>query len=432
MQFVAGSPPNRASKRFLENAPGLILTVIGIVQALVFQQLVQKAPYILLHPRDIVVLAHWVLAFAVLLRIFQTYVTAALHYETLVYHLIDILVIFGLGVLQYLAYEALPNQGGKLNPVGYHLPLAILTGVGLFGYVRMLCRLPESGTRPIGERERERVLQYGNILGTSVVCAASLSALWIRGAYLLIPVLVSTAAVLANMSLSIRMTFSTPDFTTAIADEPVASLPTPNTAALVSEAVVVPVSRAHVEAVVDFVCRHRSRYFGELTGVSNSQVRQIIGLIIADRDGAGPMGFQTMHVVLHEETTSVLGLAVEGGYFSPAKRNRLRSLLRPYLGARLLDRVEKKLVALGFVLNIPTRDTFRIPLMAVADGGAEEQVCNLLVRELRVVAKSVGATSIFVHTAVSDAVGAIVSSLPQAQPEADSEGRELGYLLPLT
>ncbi len=87
-----GSTSGRlAVRRFVDNWVGIVLTVVSIIQGLAVSRLADS--YDRVHS-----LEKWcafTLAFVVILRVFQTYVAAALEYDEWQISFVDLVVIFG-------------------------------------------------------------------------------------------------------------------------------------------------------------------------------------------------------------------------------------------------------------------------------------------------------------------------------------------------
>lgn len=166
---------NKAREQFLLYWVEIVLSVVSIIQGLAFNDLVSRFPKILDHALatgESVGLVHFALSFVILLRVFQTYIVAALDYTDWNASFIDVFLIFVIGGIEYYVFSSL-----ALTPVfdvqRYHRHLSVLSIFGILGYIAALLRIKEE---MVGSYEKYKVevrVQSYNVCGLIVVQAIS-------------------------------------------------------------------------------------------------------------------------------------------------------------------------------------------------------------------------------------------------------------------
>ncbi|PIZ00479.1 hypothetical protein COY62_02325 [bacterium (Candidatus Howlettbacteria) CG_4_10_14_0_8_um_filter_40_9] len=163
-----------SNKRLAENWVGIVLTVISIIQGLAFNNLVTRFPKIYaytLATLDPKIVMHFVLSFILLLRVFQTYVTAAIDYNDWTPRFFDIILIFVVGALEYFLFAALTTP--VFDVKSFHLRLITISGFGLIGYLNALVDLRNKSSLSEKMISREIGLQFVNIMGVIAVMSIS-------------------------------------------------------------------------------------------------------------------------------------------------------------------------------------------------------------------------------------------------------------------
>lgn len=202
----------RVHTNFYKNWPSIVLAVISIIQGLAFNDLAARLQITLTYTfssRDFVPAAHFLLAFLLLLRVFQTYITAALDYEEWATNFYDVLLIFVIGLLEYYLFSSLAVPGFKAAE--FHKRLSIVSGLALAGYLSALLRLRQPAFPSYSAFRKERRLQLANVAGVVVMLGISASVLLLPGLpqVVLTAVGILGAAVLGtNSAYSIAVTFS--------------------------------------------------------------------------------------------------------------------------------------------------------------------------------------------------------------------------------
>lgn len=145
---------------FQSNWVGIVLTIVSIIQGLALAHLSDVATGL----AGLVPWCFFCLAFLVSVRVFQTYVSAAVEYDHWRPNVWDLLLIFFLGFVQYRYIDALgPNL---FRPRTFQLWFLVLCSLALIGYCRALWII---GTRvEPATRKRERNLQRINLAGTAM------------------------------------------------------------------------------------------------------------------------------------------------------------------------------------------------------------------------------------------------------------------------
>ena len=196
--------------RLADNWVNIILTVVSIIQGLAFNNLVPKLPDILGYTRDTLnfcLLAHFILSFVLILRVFQTYVTAALEYDDWMPSFRDAFLIFIIGAFEYLLFSTLNVD--HFIPSQFYIMLIMITVIALAGYINAAIMI--KGKQPRKRRyEREIHLQSVNIVCLIEVFAYSLILAFLSPAatnIIAVFALIITAILAFNIYYSLRVTF---------------------------------------------------------------------------------------------------------------------------------------------------------------------------------------------------------------------------------
>lgn len=198
-------------RAFLRHWIGIVLTLVSLIQALAFSELVTALPLAWsdLTTKGIAsAFAHFILAFALILRVFQTYILAALDYEEWGASFFDLVVIFLVGALEYLLFSTL--KASPFSPHLFHARFAPIALLGSIGYVAALTRYRHIANPDSLAVRSEIRLQAANLLGSVVVLGISTAVWLLRPAGNPIP---TAAAILCalllmwNCSHSLRVTF---------------------------------------------------------------------------------------------------------------------------------------------------------------------------------------------------------------------------------
>lgn len=369
----------RAQRRLLANWVDIVLTVISIIQGLAFNDLVALFPPIYdytIRTGQPIVLVHFLLSLALLLRVFQTYVTAALDYDDWEPSFIDVLIIFAIGFIEYFIFAGLTVP--RFDAVNFYERLSIATVVACAGYVQAYVRLKEPDFPSYQEYHREQRLQIGNITGIMVILAVC--------AFIIIgpaqpPVVytvlggLSALILIANMQYSLAVTFSARRRMVRIPRRSdLGPLPpeTPRTMPIDIR----PATRDDVLAIDALMIDNFGYIYTNLFDTGERLTKQIFRSLLLVNHGRHALGYQSFLVATVTATPQeehVVGLL---HLSDPALQRRLavlRSLPRSlvivlrFVGILGLLRTIGNLRAFGDLSSAPARDELHINYIAVTE-----------------------------------------------------------------
>jgi ribosomal protein S18 acetylase RimI-like enzyme len=211
--MVIHKAQSRAQEHLIGNWVNIVLAVISIIQGLAFNDLVTRFPNIYIYTRttgDLTLFIHFVLCFIILLRIFQTYVTAVLDYNFGLPSFFEILLIFLIGAIEYFLFSSLIVS--DFNIASFHKRLSIISVLGITGYIVTIFRIlgHEELFQSYKEYSREVRLQMVNIIGMVIIIAISFFLVFFpipssRAHNVLVAIMVLTFAF--NIYYSLQTTF---------------------------------------------------------------------------------------------------------------------------------------------------------------------------------------------------------------------------------
>ncbi|MEA2494793.1 MAG: hypothetical protein QOJ29_2704 [Thermoleophilaceae bacterium] len=178
------------------NWVAIVLAIVSIIQGLALARLAETMDG--LHQA-----AQWsafTLAFFVVVRVFQTYVAAAVDYSDWTPNLLDLVLIFGVGLVQFQLISGLqdaPFHGDRTERW-----TCVIGALGLIGHASAYARIR---VRPQQKWEAERRLQLINMAGSAVVAltAIPILAVMVSEAWLVALPLVQALAIAVNVHLSL-------------------------------------------------------------------------------------------------------------------------------------------------------------------------------------------------------------------------------------
>jgi carboxypeptidase PM20D1 len=208
-------------ERLSLNWPTVVLGVLSIVQGLAFNYFAERFVAIwnsvsigALTAIDYELLASSALCFAVLIRVFQTYLVAALDYYDWPLNLYDVLLIFVVGLIEYGTFSMLTPDTFDLRR--FQKWVFLIAILGFLGYANAYFRLPQvaiiSGPRDPTVYKAEKRLQLFNVIG--MVGIMLISAATVIGPHITSPArgvwaaTVECCILLVNTSYSIRVLMS--------------------------------------------------------------------------------------------------------------------------------------------------------------------------------------------------------------------------------
>lgn len=201
-----------ARERFKTDFTQIMLTVLGIIQGLALNQLADKmmrGSYADALPGNRWLWLHFALCMLILIRVFQTYLLAALDYTGWRTSFYDALFIFAAGLLQYWVFDALEQSAAA--PQELHLRAGTLVSLASAIHFFALLRIwfgSELTDKSADHRRREIWLQIWNTL-LAGLCAASCWVGTLQPVTMQQSVLLSGAAaaiIALNIWVSLRMT----------------------------------------------------------------------------------------------------------------------------------------------------------------------------------------------------------------------------------
>ncbi len=364
---------SRAQHNFQHNWTGIILAVISIIQGLAFNDLAGRLHTILdytLETHDLVPAAHFLLAFTLLLRIFQTYVTAALDYDEWATNFPDVLLIFIIGLLEYHVFSSLAVPG--FNVAQFHKRISIVSVLALIGYIRAFASLQEPMFTTYEIYRTERRLQAVNIGGVFAVQTISLVILLthsLPSAACALAGIVAAAVLAFNIHYSLRVTFSLRPSATAICDNTSNAAGTPprhSTSGIeVRQAL-----RVDVLALARLMSNRFGYMFSAVFDTSPRMTEKILLSLLRTANGRIPdFGFRSFQVACGGDPPEVLGL-LKVTYSQPINAAMAFWLLVPaivlyHLGLTGLARTYRNWRILRDTVPEIARDEFYIQYIAV-------------------------------------------------------------------
>ena len=336
----------RAQEQLLTNWVAIILAVLSIIQGLAFNNLVVQFPDIYQFARtngDVRVLIHFGLCFVLLLRIFQTYVTAALDYNPWFPNFFDVLVIFIVGALEYFLFSTL-KVPATFSATQFHARLSLISVLGIFGYLAALIRLREDLYPAYREYAREVRLQVINILGVTFVLAISVLVMVFPNmkSGTQIGLVSSAIATLAlNMLFSLKMTFygTHEDITSVARDPGLIDLPAGLDPKKIEVFFKVP-ERQDVAEFVNLFAEHFGYFYSAIFDTSRRLTRKILKRLLLVNRGNHALGYKAFFVVCEQTSGRILGFFM----VSAKESNGRGKTILGFLGALI-----SVLFRLGFV-----------------------------------------------------------------------------------
>lgn len=428
----------RAQQELFTNWVAIILAVLSIIQGLAFNNLVVQFPDIYQYWRttgDIRVLIHFVLCFVLLLRIFQTYLTAALDYNPWTPNLFDVLIIFVVGALEYFLFSTLKSLAA-FNTVQFQSRLSLISILGIVGYLAALLRIREELFPSYEEYSKEVRLQVINMVGVLVVLCISVlviafPAMDVRTQLVLASI--SIMVLTANVLFSLRITFSGHReemivFSGAKADSPGSDADEKETDVFFK----VP-EREDVHELVQIFVDHFGYFYSAIFDSSIRLTQRILKTILLVNRGDHPLGYKAFYIACDQKSACILGFFMLATKESNRKGKTILGFLRSLLvvffqmGFVGLLRTKRNMRILGPFIPAPEPNEMRIAYFAVAPesrrhgvgkqmmvfirdmaGRSDKQLITLEVRETNVGAqqffKSVGFIETLIIKSDGDAI----------------------------
>ena len=390
-----------AGTRFFNKWVEIVLAVISIVQGLAFSDLAQRLPAIFdyaINQHDYVIAVYYAYCFAILLRVFQTYVLAALDYEEWSVSFGDVFVIFVIGSIEYVIFSTLTIP--KFNPLAFHSRVIWLSGLGIVAYLLTLARLRRKQFPLASLYSSEVSLQRINICGGLIMFAASAIVLWTKNPRLFLGAgIVGAVTPLLNIWISLKKTLSlrvqivslhslqAPDIKTTIAPRPYTVRP-----AMVSD----------ISEIANLLSKEFYYVYEALFETSPALTSELLTKLLVANAGKHNLGYKSFFVSVTPEEQRVAGIML----LTPAKKYGLReaiamfrfllTLLR-YLGLPRVFRVLGNLRMLSTIVPISESGETSVAYIAVVPELRRQTVASSLLRFALAYAEGTGS-----HTVVAE------------------------------
>jgi hypothetical protein len=204
--------PDKLQREFFD----IVLAVLGIIQGLSLNQLAEKfarGENAIVNSDSILVYADFAFCFLILVRIFQTYLLAALDYSGWKASFYDIVSIFLVGILEYWIFESL-EKSQIMNHNLLHFRAAVLLVIATLSHLIAFSRIlwsTKTGIRGQTKRYHEAKLQVVNCMFSATgACICISSSILERTAHTAFFVsLFLCILVASNIAISVSMTFGT-------------------------------------------------------------------------------------------------------------------------------------------------------------------------------------------------------------------------------
>lgn len=367
----------RAQQQLLTNWVAIILAVLSIIQGLAFNNLVVQFPDIYLYWQttgDIKVLIHFCLSFVLLLRIFQTYLTAALDYNPWFPNFFDVLLIFIVGALEYFLFSTLKSLGA-FNVTQFHSRLCLISVLGMFGYLLALFRVREDHFPSYKDYRRDVRLQVLNITGVALILSVSVLFLvfpTIGNRKQIALALVSTLVLTANILFSLRITFSALREGVTILPTVKAEQPRVDTDGNETDLFFKIPEREDVRELAQIFADQFGYFYSAIFDTSSHLTQRMLKAILLVNGGRHSLGYKAFHVACDQKSGRILGFFMLATKESSATSKNILGFLGTLLvvlfqlGFVGLVRVRRNMRKLGPFVPAPKLNEMRVVYFAVA------------------------------------------------------------------
>lgn len=396
----------RAQEQLLTNWVAIILAVLSIIQGLAFNNLVVQFPDIYQFARttgDVRVVVHFGLCFVLLLRIFQTYVTAALDYNPWFPNFFDVLIIFIVGALEYFLFSTL-KVPATFSATQFHARLTVISVLGIVGYLGALIRLREDLYPAYREYAREVRLQVINILGVTLVLGVSVLVMVFPGMNVRTQiglVSIAIATLVVNTLLSLKTTFyGSHEEITPVAT---GSAPTQLPASLGTKKMDVFFKVPEREDAAEFAnlfVEHFGYFYSAIFDTSQRLTRKILKRLLVVNRGNHALGYKAFFVACEQASGRMLGFFM----VSTKESNGRGKTILGFLGALVtvlfeiglvgLLRSYRNLRKLGSLVPTTAPDEMRVVYFAVAPDSRRRGVGKQMLLFIESMARSLHKRSV--------------------------------------
>ena len=365
---------SRAQNRFYSSWVDIVLTVVSIIQGLAFNDLVVRLPAIYdytVQNNNYQLIASFVFSFVVLIRLFQTYVTAALDYDEWSVSFFDIFLIFIIGAVEYFVFSALIVDNFDIRD--FNRRISIISILGIIGYLGAILRLKEELFPSYFDYRKEIHLQSVNIIGVILVQMSSTFVIfsaqkadWVYA----LNSLISSIILSFNIYYSLKMTF-TPSIQLKLVEKPSETNLSSNPKAH-REIIIKPAARDNLIGLLDLFINNFGYVYVALFDTSTRLTKTILKEVLLINNGDHALGYKSFYVAIDKLTNVCVGLIM---FNSERTKKPIRSTITfittilivfKYLGLWGVVRSLHNLRAVSTAMPIDTPDELHITYFAVS------------------------------------------------------------------
>ncbi len=417
-------PRARARKRLAENWVNIVLTIISIIQGFVFTFLAGQFPNVYkysINTGKYVVLALFVLSLLISLRIFQTYITAALDYEVEVPDFLELLLVVLVASIEFYLFSVFkdvpppPPEGSyqsfDLNNflLSFYTGGTIISLAGATGYLfalRGVWRRERLRFRKLGrpfeadeDYKSEVRLQRWNIAGMVAILIIHLFLLSsVRGYITLsyglgetVHILCACAMIVilfANTIHSVRVTFPKDDQVS----KPATKRAAPEGAQL--EIDITKPELTDVTTLRDLLMQHFGYVYTTLFGNDERRTSRILESLLKANGGEHPLGYKSFYIAhprnRRDEVVGVLMLKTGNRadrYGMLTTTLAVAKIVLRNLGVRGALRTWRRWQVIRGISPAVGPDELHVVYLAVSDGAMNRHVGRQLLGYARTIAK---------------------------------------------
>lgn len=304
----------RVQQNYSKNFINLVLAVVSIIQGLAFNDLTTRFPLIYsaaVATEDYLPVTHFILCFVLLLRVFQTYVTAALDYEEWRVNFMDIFLIFLVGFIEYFVFSSLSASG--FDVLEFHRRLSVLSILAFLGYFAAFLRLRKKRESFSSDREyvAESRLQTINVIGVlSVQCISTfilLAPAQSNGTYAWLG-FTASLILTVNILYSLVSTFSTDIQLTPVAASGPTDVEGLTQTTRERQFSIRRGQRNDTAIITELLVGHFSYVYANLFDTSLRLTKRMFKTLLLLNSDRQPAGYRSFYVALDERSGDVVGL----------------------------------------------------------------------------------------------------------------------------
>jgi ribosomal protein S18 acetylase RimI-like enzyme len=400
--------PN-VSTHFFNKWIDIVLSVVSIVQGFAFANLAQRLPDIteyFLRTGDWILPAYWIVAFSILLRVFQTYIVAALDYEDWDVSFSDVFLIFVVGSIEYLIFSSLKLSG--FDPIVFHRRLLYLSGLGLLGYGAALSKLRPRQFAYISLFENERTLQRANIAVSAITISISALVVWFHN-----PALFLSSAILVSLAMiwsiwfSLKRTISLRVKISRLLPEGPSEIVERDEVVTCS---ILSATLADVQDVASMLASEFAYVYEALFETSSTLTHELVRKLLEANGGYHNLGVRSFFVAVEPHKHEIVGIML----LSPPEKYGFRELkattrftltLLRYLGLPRVIRVIQNFSFLATIVPIGAAGEMNVSYIAVVSEHRRKAVASSLLRFAIEYGSNQGASSLLAEVRETNEAG---------------------------